>query len=166
VRGPRIYSSGAMLDGTPPTYPDALTADTPGYARRVVDSLVLRGVVGLKLYTRIDSSLMAAALDEARTLNLRVTAHPGLTDATTAAALALRSIEHLSGIPEAASRNRAALVLAHRQGFFPGWTAFARSWPGLDSIALSRVAQELADKQVVLVPTLVVHQVMSRLDDP
>jgi len=166
VRGPRIYSSGAMLDGTPPTYPDALTAETPSDARRAVDSLVLRGVDGLKLYTRIDSSLMAAALDEARTFNLRVTAHLGLTGAITAAALGLRSMEHLSGIPEAASRNPVALFRAHRQGFFPGWTASAQSWPGLDSTALARVARELAQKQVVLVPTLVVHHVMSRLDDP
>ena len=100
-RGPRIYSTGAMIDGNPPTYPDALGVGDPGEARRAVDSLVLRGVDGLKLYTRMDSSLLAAALDEARTFNLRATAHLGLTDAITASALGLRSIEHLTGIPEA-----------------------------------------------------------------
>lgn len=164
-RGPRIYSSGAMIDGAPPTYPDALVATDPAEARRAVDSLVLRGVDGLKLYTRVDSTLMAAALDEAKTFNLRTTAHLGLTDALTAAAIGLRSIEHLSGIPEAASPNREALDLAHRRGFFTGWTAFVRSWVNLDSTRLARVAQGLAERQVVLVPTLVLHETLSRLDD-
>ena len=164
-RGPRIYSTGAMVDGNPPTYPDALGVSDPGSARRAVDSLVLRGVDGLKLYTRMDSTLFAAALDEARTFNLRATAHLGLTDAVTASALGLRSIEHLTGIPEATRGMREPLMAAHRRGFFAGWTAFARSWSTLDSTELARVAQVLAERQVVLVPTLVVHETFSRLGD-
>lgn len=164
-RSPRIYSTGAMVDGNPPTYPDALGVSDPGEARRAVDSLVLRGVDGLKLYTRMDSTLLAAALDEARTFNLRTTAHLGLTDAVTAAALGVRSIEHLSGIPEATRGHREPLMAAHRRGFFAGWTAFARSWSALDSTELARVAAALAERQVVLVPTLVVHETFSRLGD-
>lgn len=164
-RSPRIYSTGAMVDGNPPTYPDALGVSDPGAARRAVDSLVLRGVDGLKLYTRMDSTLLAAALDEARTFNLRTTAHLGLTDAVTAAALGLRSIEHLTGVPEATRGNREPLMAAHRRGFFAGWTASARSWSTLDSTELARVAQVLAERQVVLVPTLVVHETFSRLGD-
>lgn len=163
-RGPRIYSVGAMVDGSPPTYPDALGVTDPGSARRAVDSLVLRGVDGLKLYSRMDSALLGAALDEARTFNLRTTAHLGLTDAVTAAALGLRSIEHLSGIPEA-TRGGGALMAAHRRGFFAGWTAFARSWSTIDSTELARVAETLAERQVVLVPTLVLHETLSRLGD-
>ncbi|HEX6645488.1 MAG TPA: amidohydrolase family protein [Gemmatimonadales bacterium] len=163
--GPRIYSTGAMVDGTPPTYPDALGVDDAVSARKAVDSLVLRGVDGLKLYTRMDSTLLAAALDEARTFNLRVTAHLGLTDALTAAALGLRSIEHLTGVPEA-TRARAEIMAAHRRGFFAGWTAFAKSWSGIDSTELARVAAGLAERRVVLVPTLVVHEMLSRLGDP
>lgn len=164
-RGPRIYSTGAMVDGDPPTYPDALGVSGPGAARRAVDSLVLRGVDGLKLYSRMDSALLGAALDEARTFNLRATGHLGLTDAVTAAGLGLRSIEHLSGIPEAIRGNRDALMSAHRRGFFSGWTAFARSWSTLDSTELARIAQGLAERQVVLVPTLILHETLSRLGD-
>ncbi len=164
-RGPRIYSTGAMVDGTPPTYPDALGVTDPGSARRAVDSLVLRGVDGLKLYSRMDSALLGAALDEARTFNLKVTGHLGLTDALTAAALGLRTMEHLSGVPEATRGGRETLMAAHRRGFFSGWTAFARSWATLDSTELARVAEGLAERQVVLVPTLVLHETLSRLGD-
>ena len=166
VAGPRIYSAGAMLDGAPPTYPDAFVVEDANATRKAVDSLVLRRADAVKLYTRIEAAQMRAALDEARTFRMPVTAHLGLTDAVTAASLGLRSIEHLSGIPEAASPNPAPLYAAHRRGFFAGWTAFERSWNALDSASLARVAQALAERQVVLVPTLVLHETFSRLDDP
>lgn len=166
LTSPRIYSAGAMVDAPPTTYPNALAVSDANSARKAVDSLVLRRADLLKLYTRIDPALMRAALDEARTFNLRATAHLGLTDAVTAASLGLRAIEHLTGIPEAASRDPEALYAAHRRGFFAGWTAFERSWSGLDSAALARVAGVLAERQVVLVPTLVLHETFSQLDNP
>jgi imidazolonepropionase-like amidohydrolase len=166
VAGPRIYSAGAMIDGLPTTYPDAIGANSPRDARKAVDRLVNAGADLIKVYTRVDPPLMRAVLDEARTFNLRVAGHLGLTDAVTAAKEGISSIEHLSGVPEAALADGSSLYAAHYRGFFPGWTAFERSWAGLDSAALARVAKELADRKVTLVPTLVLHETFSRLDDP
>jgi imidazolonepropionase-like amidohydrolase len=164
--GPRIYSAGAMIDGLPTTYPDAIGANSPRDARKAVDRLVNAGVDLIKVYTRVDPTLLRAVLDEAGTFNLRVTGHLGLTDAVTAAKEGIGSIEHLSGVPEASMADASSLYAAHYRGFFPGWTAFERSWGGLDSAALGRVAKELADRKVTLVPTLVLHETFSRLDDP
>jgi imidazolonepropionase-like amidohydrolase len=166
VAGPRIYSAGAMIDGLPTTYPDAIGANSPRDARKAVDRLVNAGVDLIKVYTRVDPTLLRATIDEARTFNLRVAGHLGLTDAVTAAKEGIGSIEHLSGVPEASMADASSLYAAHYRGFFPGWTAFERSWAGLDSAALARVAKELADRQVTLVPTLVLHETFSRLDDP
>jgi imidazolonepropionase-like amidohydrolase len=166
VQGPRIYSAGAMIDGEPTTYPDALGARTGAEARKDVDRLVNADVDFIKIYTRIDPPLLTAILDEAKTFNLRVSGHLGLTDAVTAANGGIASIEHMSGVPEAAVSDAAPLFAAHRQGFFAGWTAFERSWGALDSAALERVASELAARRVTLVPTLVLHDTFSRLDDP
>jgi imidazolonepropionase-like amidohydrolase len=166
VAGPRIYSAGAMIDGLPTTYPDAIGANSPRDARKAVDRLVNAGVDLIKVYTRVDPALLRAVLDEARTFNLRVAGHLGLTDAVTAAKEGIASIEHLSGVPEASMADASSLYAAHYRGFFPGWTAFERSWAGLDSAALARVAKELADRKVTLVPTLVLHETFSRLDDP
>ena len=164
--GPRVYAAGAMIDGVPPTYPDAITASTAKEARRGVDRLVNSGVDLVKVYTRVDKTLLAALLDEARTFNLGVSGHLGLTDAMTAARLGLGSIEHLTGIPEAAAADPSALYAAHGRSFFAGWTAFERAWAGLDSASLARVAGVLAARNVILVPTLVLHETFSRLDDP
>jgi imidazolonepropionase-like amidohydrolase len=166
VAGPRIYSAGAMIDGLPTTYPDAIGANGPRDARKAVDRLVNAGVDLIKVYTRVDPALLRAVLDEAATFNLRVAGHLGLTDAVTAAKEGIGSIEHLSGVPEASMTDASSIYAAHYRGFFPGWTAFERSWSGLDSVALARVAAELANHKVTLVPTLVLHETFSRLDDP
>ena len=166
VAGPRIYSAGAMIDGLPTTYPDAIGANSPRDARKGVDRLVNARADLVKVYTRVDPTLLRAVLDEARTFNLRVAGHLGMTDAVTAAKEGIASIEHLSGVPEASLGEASSLYAAHYRGFFPGWTAFERSWAGLDSAALARVATELAVRRVTMVPTLVLHETFSRLDDP
>lgn len=164
--GPRVYAAGAMLDGAPSTYPDAIVVRTAKDARRGVDRLVDAGTDLVKVYTRVDRTLIGPLLDEARAFNLPVAGHLGLTDAATAARQGLTSLEHMSGIPEAALEDPAPLFAAHERSFLAGWTAFERSWGRLDSTALARVAAVLAARNVVVVPTLVLHETFSRLDDP
>jgi imidazolonepropionase-like amidohydrolase len=163
--GPRVYAAGAMIDGSPPTYPDAIEVHSPAEARKAVDRLVSDGVDFLKLYTRIDRSLLVPIMDEVRPFNVRVSAHLGLVDARTAARAGVASIEHMSGIPEAVVSDPSGLYAAHARSFFAGWTASERAWVGLDSAGLAAVAAELAERRVVVVPTLVLHETMSRLDD-
>ena len=161
--GPRVYAAGAMIDGLPATYPDAIGVNSEKEARKGVDRLVTAGADLIKVYTRIDAPLLRAIVDEAKAFNLSVTAHLGMTDAVTAAKAGIAAIEHMSGVPEAASRSPSALFTAHYRGFFPGWTASARSWADLDSAALARVAQRLAEAKITIVPTLVLHETLSRL---
>ncbi len=164
--GPRVYAAGAMLDGLPTTYPDAIGVSGEKEARKGVDRLVTAGADLIKVYTRIDAPLLRAIVDEAKAFNLSVTAHLGMTDAVTAAKAGVGAIEHMSGVPEAASKNASALITAHYRGFYPGWTASARSWADLDSAALSRVAHRLAEAKVTVIPTLILHETLSRLRDP
>ncbi len=166
IRGPRLFSAGAMIDGVPATYPDATPVANEAAARRAVDERAVAGVNYIKTYTRITPTLLRAILDEAGTLHLAVTSHLGLTDALTAARLGVKSIEHLSGVPEAAVADPAKFYAAHRQSFFAGWNYFERSWSAIDSASLSRVARALASAKVTLIPTLVLHETYSRLDDP
>ena len=166
MSGPRIYTAGAMIDGLPTTYADAIPANRTGDARKAVDRLVNAGADLVKVYTRVDRPLLVAITDEAKTFSVPVAAHLGLTDAVTAARLGVRSIEHLSGIPEAATADPSSLYAAHYLGFFPGLTAFEQRLSLLDSAALGRVARELAARRVFIVPTLVLHETLSHLDDP
>lgn len=165
-RSPRVYSAGAMIDGLPTTYPDAIGVNGDNDARKAVDRLVSAGADLVKVYTRIDPPLLRAIIDEARAFNLSVTGHLGMTDAATAAKAGIAAIEHMSGVPEAASANPSSLFAAHYRGFFPGWTAFERRWADLDSAALTRVAGRLAEAKITIIPTLVLHETFSRLDQP
>jgi imidazolonepropionase-like amidohydrolase len=163
---PRIYSAGAMIDGAPATYSDATEVKTADQARRAVDRRAVLGVDFLKLYTHITPELLKPLMDEAANFNLKVTAHLGLTDAVTASRMGVGAIEHLTGIPEAISKTPEKFYAEHRASFFRGWTYFERSWAGLDSAGLGRVAGTLAEARTTMIPTLVLHETYSRLDDP
>jgi len=76
------------------------------------------------------------------------------------------AIEHLTGIPEAISKTPEKFYAEHRTSFFRGWTYFEKSWAGLDSADLGRVAGTLAEARTTMIPTLVLHETFSRLDDP
>jgi imidazolonepropionase-like amidohydrolase len=133
-------------------------------AAAAVDRATELGAGWIKVYTRITPELMEEVVVAARAKRRPVAAHLGLTDALTAARLGVWSIEHLSGIPEAAGM-AGTLQAAHRIGFFQGWTAFAQSWSVLDTLELDQLALELAATGVILVPTLGLHDTFARLDD-
>ena len=162
--GPRLFISGAMIDGAPATWPTATEVFKPEDARRAVDKLVLADVTQIKVYTKVDRKLLEAVMDEAKTLNVPVTAHLGRVDAVTAAKLGVGALEHLSGVVEATARNPAALFRAH-DDFFAGWIAFERGWATLDSAALDRTAQTLVNAKVTIIPTLVQHETYAHLED-
>ena len=163
---PRVYVAGAMIDGLPTTYSDAIGVNSENDARKAVDRLVSAGVDLIKVYTHVDPPLLRAIIDEAHTFNVAVAGHLGMTDAVAAAKAGLVSLEHMTGVPEAISVQRSSLLAAHYRGFFPGWTAFERSWAGLDPAAVTELAARLADQKLTLVPTLILHETLSRLNDP
>ena len=163
---PRLYVAGAMVDGLPTTYSDAIGVNSENDARKAVDRLVSTGVDFIKVYTHIDPPLLRAIIDEAHSFNVAVAGHLGMTDAVAAAKAGLVSLEHLTGVPEAISPERSSLLAAHYRGFFPGWTAFERSWAALDPAAVADLAARLANQKLTLVPTLILHETLSRLNDP
>lgn len=164
IFGPRMFSAGAMIDGVPPTYPNAIGVSTPEQARRAADQHAVAGVDYLKVYTKITPGLLQAVIEEARQLKLPVAAHLGKTDALTAARAGVVSIEHMAGVVQAATGDP-SYATAH-DNFLTGWTAEEKGWAGLDSAAVARTARALAQTKVTIVPTLVVHEMLSRLDNP
>src|SRR5437868_1981395 len=57
VLGPRLFTSGAMIDGVPPTYPTATGVAEASAARKAVDQRAVVGTDLLKIYTKITPSL-------------------------------------------------------------------------------------------------------------
>lgn len=152
---PRLFIAGAIIGA------GATTADE---ARRAIDSRALIDATHAKVYTRIDSVLLAAILDEANTVSLPVAGHLGRIDALRAARMGVRSIEHLSGIVEATVRAPALFFAAH-DDFFGGWSTAERAWAALDSAELTETASALKQAGAGIVPTLVLHQSLAHIAD-
>ena len=161
---PRVVAAGAMLDGPGSAWPDAIVVADPASVRRAVRQQVEDGAALIKVYTRLSSSTIAAVVQEARARGVPVAAHLGRATAVEAAVAGVASIEHLSGVAEAASGDPHSLTRAH-DDFLGGWTAFELAWLRLTPAALDRVGRALADRGVVLVPTLALHEAFSRLDE-
>jgi imidazolonepropionase-like amidohydrolase len=165
IVGPRMFTAGAMIDGVRPTYPTATGVATGADARRAVDQHAVAGVDLLKIYTKITPALLRPLMDEAAVLRIAVAAHLGRTDALTAARAGVVSIEHMAGVVQAAAPNPGVYLGAH-ENFLTGWTTEEKGWANLDSGAVARTARALAQTKVTIVPTLVVHEMLSRLDNP
>ena len=162
---PRIVPAGALLDGPGSFWKDARIVGTVAEARAAVREQIAAGAGVIKVYTRLHVALVDAIVREARARGVPVAAHLGKTTALGAARAGVTSIEHLSGVAEAASDEPARLLAAH-DDFLGGWTAFEREWPRLDPVRLDEVARVLRANTVVLVPTLALHEAFSRLGDP
>jgi imidazolonepropionase-like amidohydrolase len=163
VTGPRMFTSGPMIDGVPPAA-RATGVATDVEVRRAVDLRAVAGADYLESHSRISSVLMPALMREAQTLRMSVAAHPGRIDALSAARAGVRSIEQLAGIVQAAVSNPAPLFQAHDRPF-AGWTMEEVQWGMLDSATVARTARALAATQVAIVPTLVEHEMLSHLND-
>src|SRR5256885_6842310 len=118
-----MCASGGKIDGGPATYPNATAVATGAEARRAVDQRAAPGSSGadyLKIYTKITPALLTPLMDEATTLRMRVAAHLGKMDALTAARAGVASLEHMSGVVQAAARNPAP--------YLPGPHLFLSRW--------------------------------------
>jgi imidazolonepropionase-like amidohydrolase len=165
IVGPRMFTAGAMIDGAPATYPTATGVATASEARHAVDQRAVAGADYLKIYTKITPALLQPLMDEAKNFRLPVAAHLGKIDALTAARAGVVSLEHMAGVVQAAARNPAVYYRAHDR-FLAGWTTEEQGWMALDSAALARTARALAQTKVAIVPTLILHEMLSRLDNP
>lgn len=94
LSGPRIFAYGGF---------PAPNLNTAEKVRQRVRDLKAAGYDGIKLYT-MDRDLMAAMMDEAKKLGMRVMHHVGVeeTNAWDNIAFGTTSIEHWYGIPDAA----------------------------------------------------------------
>lgn len=165
VLGPRMYVSGGIIDVANGAFPNATVVSSGDQARRAIDQLVLAEATQAKISPAIDASLLRPLMDEALTLKIPVAGHVGKVDAITAAEMGVHVLEHMTGVVESAVTNPRIFFEAHGD-YYRGWNTFERGWAALDSAALERVAARLAELNVAIVPTLVMHEAYSRLSDP
>jgi imidazolonepropionase-like amidohydrolase len=162
--GPRVFTSGGVIDGRPAAAAAAEAVSTPDEGRRAVDRRAVSAADWLKVYTGVTPDVLAAILDEATSFRLPTAAHLGRIDALTAARAGVASVEHLSGVVAAAVADPAAIGRAWDDPA-AARRVEARAWAQLDSARLAAVAGALAETHVSIVPTLVANAALARLAD-
>jgi imidazolonepropionase-like amidohydrolase len=102
--GPRIVTSGPMLDGPKPRFPSSIAIRTPEDGRRAVRELQRQGVDFIKLQSLIPREAVFAILDEAKRVGIVVAGHvPDAVRASEASSRGQKSFEHLIGVFEGSS---------------------------------------------------------------
>ena len=163
ILGPRMYTAGGTIDGAPPTVAGASGAETPDAVRKAADARAVASADYIATEARLPPQLLGPLLDEAATLRLPVVVRPGRIDALAAARGGVVSLEQLSGIVQAAAGSGS--YLRAYDTYLPGWTLEEKGWANLDSATIARTAQTLARTHIPLVPTLAMHEGISRMTD-
>jgi hypothetical protein len=104
ILGPRINASFTIVDGPKPIWPLSISAANEDEGRRAVLSLKGRGADFVKIYSLLPRSAYFAVADEAKKQGMTFAGHvPESVSAGEASDAGQKSIEHLTGVPLAAS---------------------------------------------------------------
>jgi len=146
--GPRIMTSGAMLDGPKPRFPSSIAIATPEDGRRAVDNQKHAGVDFIKLQSLIPRDAVFAIADEARKQEIPFEGHvPDSVRASEMAEAGMHSFEHLIGIFEGSS--------PLEDEFLKGDKTETRFLASYDPARAAALAGLLAKNQTWQCPTLV-----------
>jgi imidazolonepropionase-like amidohydrolase len=143
--GPRIVSSGMVIDGRDRVYDETAVATTPAEGRRIVAAQAAIGFRFVKVYDALAPEVYAAIVDEAGRRGMPVVGHiPDAVGIAAAVRAGQRSVEHF---------NDFAPVIATDSGSADEMRFLAVP---VDSAAVERLAVLLADHGVFVVPTFTV----------
>jgi imidazolonepropionase-like amidohydrolase len=146
--GPRILTSGPMLDGPKPRFPSSLAIATPEDGRRAVDNLKESGADFIKLQSLIPAEAVQAIAEEARKQDIAFEGH--VPDAVRAADMSnagMHSFEHLIGVFEGSS--------PLEDEFLKGGKSEAKFLASYDAERAGKLAAVLTANKTWQCPTLV-----------
>jgi imidazolonepropionase-like amidohydrolase len=146
--GPRIFTSGPMLDGPKPRFPSSVAISTPDDGRRAVDDLQRRGADFIKLQSLIPRDAVFAIAEQAKKQQIPFEGHvPDAMRASEMSKAGMKSFEHLIGILEGSSPDE--------DEFLKGNKTVTRLLASYDPVRASSLAAMLAKNQTWQCPTLV-----------
>jgi imidazolonepropionase-like amidohydrolase len=148
LRGPRIMTSGPMLDGPKPRFPSSIAVATPEDGRRAVDNLKHGGADFIKPQSLIPREAVFAIADKARKEDIAFEGHvPDSVRASEMSNAGMHSFEHLIGIFEGSS--------PLEDQFLKGDKTETKFLATYDAARAAALAELLAKNQTWQCPTLV-----------
>jgi imidazolonepropionase-like amidohydrolase len=146
--GPRIYTSGPMLDGPKPRFPSSIAIATPEDGRRAVEELKRSGSDFIKFQSLIPRDAVFAIVEEAKRQDIPFEGHvPDSVRASEMSTAGMRSFEHLIGIFEGSS--------PLEDEFLKGDKSEGKFLASYDPARAATLAALLAKNQTWQCPTLV-----------
>ena len=146
--GPRIMTSGPMLDGPKPRFPSSIAVASPEDGRRAVETLKHSGADFIKLQSLIPREAVFAIADEAKKQEIPFEGHvPDSARAAEMSSAGMHSFEHLIGIFEGSS--------SLEDEFLKGQKTETRFLASYDPERAAALAALLAKNQTWQCPTLV-----------
>ncbi|HLK05332.1 MAG TPA: amidohydrolase family protein [Candidatus Acidoferrum sp.] len=146
--GPRIFTSGPMLDGPKPRFPSSIAIATPEDGRRAVADLKRRGADFIKLQSLIPRDAVFAIADESMKQHIAFEGHvPDSVRASEMSEAGMKSFEHLIGIFEGSS--------PLEDDFLKGNKTETRFVATYDPVLAEKLATLLAKNHTWQCPTLV-----------
>jgi imidazolonepropionase-like amidohydrolase len=107
---PAIYLGSPIIDGPNPVWPDSIVAADAAQGREEVDQQQQRGADFIKVYSRLPRSVYFAIASEANKRGIPFEGHvPELVTAAEASSAGQRSIEHLTRVADACSREQSTI---------------------------------------------------------
>jgi len=163
LQGPRIFTHGYLLDGTPEAFPGMAfsrgLADTDDCRATIEEELEL-GVDGIKLLFRLKPDLVEYCLRTAKSLNLPTAGHFGeVTLDSYAVGLGIDSIEHIPPLAkDLIPEEKHAIVdeNGHLLGPFRAWAEEIV----FDAPEAQRLIRLFRDSGTLLVATLTTYEVL------
>jgi imidazolonepropionase-like amidohydrolase len=107
---PTIYLGSPIVDGPNPVWPDSIVATDDAQGRKEVDQQQQRGADFIKVYSRLSRNVYFAIADEAIKRGIPFEGHvPELVTAAEASNAGQRSIEHLTRVADACSKEESSI---------------------------------------------------------
>jgi imidazolonepropionase-like amidohydrolase len=146
--GPRIFTSGPMLDGPKPRFPSSIPIATPDDGRRAVNNLKEQGADFIKLQSLIPRDAVLAIAEEAKKQEIAFEGHvPDAMRASEMSEAGMKSFEHLIGIFEGSS--------PAEEDFLKGGKTEGKFLATFDEARVASLAALLAKNHTWQCPTLV-----------
>jgi len=171
IDGPMIITSGAIIDGNPPTSGNMNIAETPEQGREIVRKQKAGGAEFIKVYFNLKKDVYLAIADEAKKLNLPLVGHlPNRVPLDEAIKAGHRSFEHFYNILEFYSDQKGLnQIEENREGRFAGDNFYVRldyGYKTFDPAKSKDAIKLLKNDNVWICPTYTVHKGFMRDFDP
>lgn len=164
---PEVLFGSIIVDGDPPVWPGSIVIHNAKDARRAVDEIKAGGADFVKIYNSIPREAYFALVDESRKQNIPFAGHlPFEIRASEASDAGQRSIEHLTGIAIACSKQEQDLIRQLRPlRYFENLNATVEAIRSFDAAKCQDLFAQFRRNSTWQVPTLTVHRAMGYMND-